>query len=623
MCGICGFADFQGRYSCEYRSELLQIMNGQIIHRGPDSEGYYTGEWLNLGMRRLSIIDVDTGDQPIYSSSGAVVLVFNGEIYNYIELKQTLTEKGYLFKTSSDTEVIANLFEEYGEKCFELLDGMFAIALLDIHSDSLYLVRDRMGEKPLYYYADNEKLLFGSELKCLRSTGLIPCELDTAALNLLFQYTYIPSPFSIYRDVRKLLPGHFLRVRRDGKLCNECYWHLERNEEYASISYEDAKAELRRRVDHAVMTRMRSDVPFGAFLSGGLDSGLIVALMAQHSDKPINTFTIGLNTAGDESHRAQKMAEHVGTNHTCFVLDYKDSIDAVSDIVSKMDEPFADSSCIPEYMVSRLASKHVKTVLTGDAGDELFLGYNKYLVDYYSENYMRFPRFIRKGLFEPAYRMLPKTSSLVLMAGKVLQVAEQGAFERRNGMMQLGFKDEECRALFREGFCDPSGQELISSYYYASTGGSMDRAQYLDLHIVLEGDMLTKVDRMSMLNSLETRTPFLANDLVEFAFSLPTSYKLQGKNKKRILKDTFKDLFPEGYDKLPKSGFGVPIREWFRNEMKEEIYDLLSENKIRTQGLFNSGYVKQILDEHISGKVDRKSEIWCLYVFQKWIEGKT
>lgn len=618
MCGICGFASYKGNYSQEERHSVVCRMNEQIIHRGPDSEGIYDGDWLTMGMRRLSIIDLGSGNQPIFSVSGTKVIVFNGEIYNYIELKIELEKKGYIFKTTSDTEVIANLFEEYGCECFRMLDGMFAISLYDTDTKKLYLVRDRMGEKPLYYYSDHEKLLYGSELKCLQCTRFISKDINVAALNFYFQYTYIPSPYSIYKNVFKLLPGHYLVVSQNGIIKDKCYWKLEKNVEYAALTYEEAKEELYHRVNESIKKRMRSDVPIGAFLSGGLDSGTVVALMARNSSVPVNTFTIGLNAEGDESGRALQMAKHVGANHTNFILDYQDSIDIVSDIVNHMDEPFADSSCIPTYLVSKLACKHVKTVLTGDAGDELFLGYSKYLINYYADKYLKIPAIFRKGLIEPAYRVLPDKSSFTRQVGKVINTADKDIFQRRNTMMQLGFKDEECKELFKKDYYDLSGQKIISSYYGTVVGNDIEKTQNVDLHVVLEGDMLTKVDRMSMLNSLETRTPFLSNDLVVFAYSLPSKFKLQGRMTKRIMKDTFRNLFPVGYDKLPKSGFGVPVDIWFRKEMKEELTDLLSEEALSKQDIFNPGYVNMIINEHMKETKNRKSELWALYLFQKW-----
>lgn len=618
MCGVNGFLSFSGKHSREYRHDIVHGMNQKILYRGPDSEGFFDGHWLTMGMRRLAIIDLKKGDQPVYSQSGEVIVEFNGEIYNYIELREHLTQKGYVFRTESDTEVIGNLFQEYGEKSFSMLDGMFAITLYERLSDSFYLVRDRMGEKPLYYYADKEKMLYGSELKSLKGTGLVPAIIHRQAMNLFFQYTYIPSPFSIYQDVFKVRPGHFLKVSSNGNMKDQCYWELKRNKEFAFLSYEEAKEELRKRLTESVKKRMRSDVPFGAFLSGGLDSGTIAALMAQNSEKPIRTFTIGLKSSDDESGRAKRMASYLGTDHQSFILDYKDSIRVIPEIMEHMDEPFADSSCIPEFIVSKLASEHVRVALTGDAGDELFLGYSKYLIDYYADKYLKIPEHIRRGLIKPVFDAMPDRTTLSRQVGKVIRTADMEAFQRRNRMMQLGFKEEEMRQLLHPDYYDNGGQQFIRDYYESVSGSDIERTQYVDLHVVLEGDMLTKVDRMSMIHSLETRTPMLSNDLVEFAYSIPTEYKLKGKILKRIVKDTFRDCFPKGYDKLPKSGFGVPIDDWFRDEMKEELMELFSRPVIKQQGFFNYEFICKILEEHFKGERNRKFEIWCLYVFQKW-----
>lgn len=622
MCGINGFVDFKNKYTSEVRHNIVHQMNEKIIHRGPDMEGIYDSHWFSMGMRRLAIVDLDSGGQPIYSEDRSLVVVFNGEIYNYKVLKRRLIQKGYTFKTSSDTEVIVNLFHLYGVKSFTMLDGMFAISLFDIKNQILYLVRDRMGEKPFYYYLQENELCYGSELKSLLQTGIIKKEICTAALNFYVQYSYIPAPYTIFENVYKLCAGNYLQINSNGEMAKYKYWELEHNTDIGNLDYNDAQNELRRLLYASVKARMNCDVPFGAFLSGGIDSGVIAGLMSKISEKPVNTFTIGFEEKEyDERRNAAYMAKYLGTKHHESILTYKNAIDIIDKILADIDEPFGDSSAIPEYLVSHFASRYVKVVLTGDAGDELFLGYEKYLINYYAEKYLVIPTILRRKLIEPVLYRIPDKSVLSRKAKKVVDGAYYDIFARRNRIMQLGFKDEESIKLFKPEYLDMSGQELIRTYYEKDTSrGELSQTQYTDLMIILEGDMLTKVDRMCMLNSLENRAPLLANDVVEFAYSIPDNYKLIRNKKKRILRESFPDIFPKGFDKLPKSGFSIPLDYWFRNEMKERVLDLLSAQRLAKQKIFCPEYVEQIIKEHISGKVNRKTEIWNLYVFQKWYE---
>lgn len=621
MCGINGLIDFQKRHTKEERHEIVHKMNEAIVHRGPDHEGTYDNEWMSMGMRRLSILDLKTGNQPVYNTDQSIVTVFNGEIYNYKDLKKQLNGRNYLFKTTCDTEVIVHLFEEFGAGCFSMLDGMFAIALLDIRKEKFYLARDRMGEKPLYYTAENGGFLFSSELISLLKTGYVNKKINVSALNFYFQYTYIPAPYTIFENVYKLEAGHYLVIDRNGSVVDKRYWELRENPEIGKLSYEEASKELEKLLSSSVKERMNCDVPYGAFLSGGVDSGIIASLMAKHSKDAINTFTIGFQEKEyDESKNAAVMARHIGSRHHECILSYRDALGIMEEVIRNMDEPFADSSAIPEYLVARHAAGSVKVVLTGDGGDELFLGYDKYLINSYADRYLFLPSFIRKGFVEPAFRIFPDRSVLSRKANKVIRNAYYDAFERRNRTMQLGFKSEEMKELLCGDYYGASCQELVKKRYEDATGSDLHKAQYTDLKVVLEGDMLVKVDRMSMLNSLEARTPLLANSVVEFAYSLPDEYKIWGKAKKRILKERFQSTFPKGFDKLPKSGFGVPLDHWFRNEMKKQILETLESEKLKRQGIFNASYVERVLREHFSGKVNRKSEIWTLYVFERWHE---
>lgn len=620
MCGINGFIDFRKLYTKEQRTDLVHRMNEKIRYRGPNQEGSYSNGQLTMGMRRLSVIDVENGSQPIFNEQKNLAVVYNGEIYNFKHLRKCLADKGHFFQTKTDTEVIIHGYEEYGNEIFKMLDGMFAIALYNSDTGKLIIARDKMGEKPLFYYKNTDVFLFGSELKSLVSTGFVHNEINKVALNQYFQLTYIPSPLTIYQNVYKLLPGHFLEVFSDGTFVKNCYWNLKDviGPDY-HVSLEESKLQLKEKLAQAVKERMVSDVPLGAFLSGGIDSSIIVGLMSKYSNQPVETFTIGFHEKEyDERERARKVADYFHTNHHECILDYKETMNMVDDILNEMDEPFADSSVLPTYLVSKFASQYVKVVLTGDAGDELFLGYSKYLMKYYTLAYKRIPGFVRKKMLEPLFHLLPDNHSLTRKINKVLSVIDKQPCDQWITLMSNAFKTEELYKLLNPQFFETSSLDMLKNFYEECPGDDFKKVQYLDLKVVLEGDMLVKADRMSMLHSLETRTPMLANDIVSFALKLPTTYKISKNRLKIILKETFHDILPSGFTKLPKSGFAVPLDYWFRNELKEELNTVFSKDVVESQGIFNYSYISEILEEHFTQKKNRKSEIWTLYVFQKW-----
>lgn len=623
MCGINGIIDFNGIYTSSVRHDIVHCMNDKIIHRGPDSEGIFDSDHVTMGMRRLSIIDLNTGSQPIYNEDKSVAVVFNGEIYNFIELRNELISAGHVFSTKTDTEVIAHAYEEYGEKAFEKLDGMFAISVYDLRAGTVYLVRDRMGEKPCYYHSSKAAFYYASELKSLMHINEIEKQIDTCALNLYLQLTYIPAPYTIFQNIYKVLPGHYIKINLSGIIQDCSYWELSKQFKVSdNLPYEEAKSQLYNMMDKSVKDRMVSDVPLGAFLSGGIDSSIIVGLMARNSDRPVETFTIGFEqNEYDERERARIAAEFNRTNHHEYVLDFKEALSLLDDILDRMDEPFADSSVLPTYFVSRFAADSVKVVLTGDAGDELFLGYSKYLMGYYGQKYNKIPKFLRKAVIEPIVRLIPDKTVLSRKVRKVIYNSDKDMFTQRLNLMSNGFKTDERHKLLKEELVNNSGLDYIKDTYdLLHQNEELEKTQYTDLKLVLEGDMLAKVDRMSMLNSLETRTPMLAADIVEFAVKLPVKYKLIGKNLKRILKDAFADILPEDFAKLPKSGFAVPLDYWFRTELKTELLEMFSREKLEKQGIFEYSYVNEILEEHFLGKKNRKNEIWTLYVFQKWYD---
>lgn len=621
MCGINGYMQYNSELSSEQIYSLIGLMNKEIVHRGPDDDGVFIHSNAGLGMRRLSIIDLATGKQPIYNERKDLVIVCNGEIYNYISLKRDLLQKGHVFSTATDTEVILHCFEEYGTNGINLLKGMFAFAIYDIENNKLILARDRVGEKPLYYFKDENKILFASELKSMLSTGIIRRAICKKALHQYLQLTYISAPLTIFESIYKLLPGHYIEVDSNGTLNMQQYWDICYRESELITDYEQCKAELRSTLFNAVEECMVADVPIGAFLSGGIDSTTIVGIMSRISPKPIDTFTIGYkNKAYDESERARAAALMHNTNHHIHYLEYNDALPELDKMLNNIDEPFGDSSYIPTYMVSKYSKQFVKTVLTGDAGDELFGGYNKYLIGYYSEKYSKIPKWVREEIIKKAVYSLPDKSSLSRKVRKVIKNADKDIYEQRINLMCLGFQSEELVPLLNTNWYDSGSLDFIYEYYIRDDDfqNELSRVLYTDLKVVLEGDMLAKVDRASMLTSLETRVPMLHKDVIELAARIPSQYKIDLNNTKIILKETFADLIPKQLLNAKKKGFGVPIGSWFRDELRDDLVDSLNIESIRSQGIFNYEYLRQILDEHLSFRKNRSNELWLLYVFQKW-----
>lgn len=621
MCGINGYVQFDELMEEPKIISTINAMNNAIIHRGPDEGGLFVDRNVGLGMRRLSIIDLATGSQPIYNENNTIVIVFNGEIYNFQYIKKILLEKGHRFTTLSDTEVVLHAYEEYGAACLQHFDGMFSFAIYDMGKRLIFIARDRVGEKPLYYSADSTHIIFGSELKSLLSTRLINKKIDKTALNQYLQLTFIPAPLTIFENVYKLEPGHYMIIHLDGDIAIQRYWDVQYNNENLIEDYDECKNKLREALFSSVERRMISDVPLGAFLSGGIDSTTIVGIMASISSRAIDTFTIGFHEKEyDESHRAQLVADKYKTNHHIHYLDYNTALQELSVILDGIDEPFADSSVIPTYMVSKYAKQFVSVVLTGDAGDELFGGYSKYLISYYSDMYNRVPKFLRKHLFEKLVHAIPDNSSRIRKVRKVVENAGKDSYRQRRDLMCLGFKDNELDYLLKDTFKLTNSTGFIRSYYdkYLNLTDEISRTLYTDLHVVLEGDMLAKVDRMSMLNSIETRVPMLDKDVIEIASQIPSKFKIHHKNLKIILKDTFSDLIPKELLAASKSGFSVPIDIWFKGPLKNRLLSLLDRRYIEEQGLFNYNYVQLLLNEHFSNKQNRQNELWALLVFQWW-----
>lgn len=619
MCGINGFY-FNYENEEELNKKIILEMNRKITHRGPDDEGSYSDNRCSIGMTRLSIIDLVSGKQPITNETNSLKIVFNGEIYNYKELRKELINKGHIFKTDSDTEVVLHLYEEYGNECVKLLKGMFAFAIYSLSSNTIFLARDRAGEKPLYYYKGENAFVFASELKSIIASNIIEKRINKIALEQYFMLTYIPAPLTILEDVYKLKAGHYMIFANDGSVTIEKYWDIDYSLSNKIESYSEAKNILRETLFSSVEKCMVSDVPIGSFLSGGIDSTIITGIMATISNKPINTFTIGFKDKRfDESDRAALVAKMHNTKHHVFVIDSDNMLNNISKIIDNIDEPFADSSYIPTFTVSDLASKNVKVVLTGDAGDELFAGYDKYLIGYYSNLYKKIPSFIRKNIIETGIKKMPQDNSTVRKINKVVENFNLDIFSQRENLMCLGLKKNQIGKLL--SYESEKNLDLISEYYNTfsrENATEIDRTLYTDFKVVLEGDMLCKVDRASMLSSLETRVPFLYPDVIEVASQIPAEYKIKARNKKIILKDTFSDLIPKELLKASKKGFSVPLASWIKNELYEDIAKALDYNKIKKQELLNADFVQQLLNEHIIGAKNNASIIWAIYVFEKW-----
>lgn len=620
MCGINGVIQFNPRFSSEQIYCLMKTMNDILIHRGPDDEGLYINDNVGLGMRRLSIIDLATGEQPIYNEDKSLVIILNGEIYNYKTLKQDLIERGHVFTTKSDTEVVLHCFEEYGNQCFNKLKGMFAFAIYNQNRNTMVIVRDCAGEKPLYYYKDTDILLFSSELKSLISTGIIKKKICKKSLNQYLQLTYIPAPLTIFEYVYKLLPGQYMEICNGIIQINE-YWDVKYNDNNLITDYDQCKSKLRSTLFNSVEECMVSDVPIGAFLSGGIDSAVIVGIMSKISNKPINTFTVcHRDKQYNEDDRAQRTANLHQTNHYPYYLNCCDILPELDKIIKNIDEPFADSSYLPTYMISKFSRNYVKTILTGDAGDELFGGYSKYLINYYSDKYNKIPKWFRKNAIQKVINALPDDLSITRKVHKVIENSDKSIFEKRRTLMCMGFKEEQISDILKDTYFMANSLDLVHEYYYKQkeTDNELSCTLYTDLKVVLEGDILVKTDRASMLCSLETRVPMLHKDIIELAAQIPSEYKINAKNTKIILKDTFSDLIPRELLQAKKSGFGIPIEKWLRNELKEDLIASLNMNFIEMQGIFNYEYIKKILNDHLIFGKNRSGELWTLYIFQKW-----
>ncbi|MDQ3936091.1 MAG: asparagine synthase (glutamine-hydrolyzing) [Actinomycetota bacterium] len=618
MCGICGQASLDGVTGRD--PAALQSMNEALVHRGPDSDGMLLDGPVGLAMRRLSIIDLAGGDQPIANEDGTVHVVQNGEIYNYRELMADLERRGHRFATRSDTEVLVHLYEERGPRFVEELRGMFGIALWDARRRRLVLARDRFGIKPLYYAVSAGVLSFASELKALLRQPELSAEVDLDAVEAFLAFNSIPAPLTIYRDARKLPPGHIL-VWEGGEPALERYARPAPAPESGLLRGGEAELaeQLRERLRDSVRAHLVADVPVGVLLSGGVDSSALAALAAQESGERVRTFSIGFEERSfNELDQARLVARRYGTDHHELVV-RPDAAELMRDLAGVFDEPFADSSALPTYLVAKLASEHVKVALSGEGGDELFGGYFTYVADLIAP-YAGRPA----ALLRPLIERLPSSSrrtSLDYMAKRFARAAHLPPLERHHGWKEIFSGDARAELLGerRRGLRDPLD---VYRARYAETAGAepLARLQDVDVGIYLPDDLLTKTDRTSMAHSLEARVPFLDAVVAEFALALPRRMRVRGLQKKRLLRKAVEPLVPREIYRGRKRGFSIPAAAWLRGELEPFAREVLSPERIRAQGFFDPGAVTGVLDRHVSGREDLSRQLWGLMSFALWHE---
>lgn len=622
MCGINGYVNIN---SDDNANEVITSMNNNIIHRGPDDNGIHLELNENysvaLGMRRLSIIDLFSGSQPMYSDDKNIVVVFNGEIYNYKEIKKHLEENGIQFNTSSDTEVILKLYEFKGSSSFGLLDGMFAFSIYDKTIDKIIIARDYFGEKPLYYTKQGNSFYWCSELKSLIRSVKTKPNINKLALNIYFQLTYIPAPYTIYDEVFKLEANKVLTID-----CTSLDITIEDIEQNFNSDFQNrSKKEIIKKnhdlVFESVLSRSVSDVPIGTFLSGGVDSSITTLCLANQTDKKIDTFSIGFDKKiFDESDKARTVAKLVNSNHHEFIISDKDLSNDINHVLLNYDEPFADSSALATYFVSKKTSEHVKVALTGDGGDEVYGGYNKYYIGKINNKYTSIvPSKLHDKISNSVSYLIKLKNDNRGYRFKLHRLMKAINYDNDfyYNIISLGFQQDEINSLLNDAFFKPNPLK----YYKSSFGkheNSLSDFRNIDKKISLEGDMLVKVDRASMLSSIECRAPFLNKKLWNFTSHLPENYLLNGWDKKHLLKESFKKYFPKGFLNKSKKGFQVPVGDWLRTSLRLELLHYTEKQLIEKQNIFNFMTIEKLVSEHVQSKVDNTYRVWTFYCFQKW-----
>lgn len=624
MCGICGIFLLDSQASVD--RAVLGRMNHTMIHRGPDDEGYHVQGSIGLAMRRLSIIDLDSGRQPITNEDESLWIVFNGEIYNYPELMQDLISRGHRFRTRSDTEVILHLYEEMGDQCVTRLHGMFSFAIWDSNQRRLLLARDRLGIKPLFYsFLPHGHLIFASEIKAILQTQ-VSREPDYQALYDYLSLMYVPTPATAFAAIRKLPPGHLLTCSSDGMKIEQ-YWDIplprEGEEDPEPRNYEEEILEI---LETAIRKHMIADVQVGALLSGGLDSTTVAAVMARKLNVPLRTFTAGFDRKSyDESEDARFVAQTLGTDHLEEIV-RPDMVESIPDLLNFFDEPFSDYSCIPTFLVSRMAANHVKVVLTGDGGDEAFAGYPTHVAHRVSRIYRMVPRWIREGLINPLVMALPTSMDRISFDYKAKRFVTGADLPLEQGhyWWKVIFNEQEKQALctpeyLRNGFRD-SFEAFDVHFRKARHAHPLNRLLYVDAKTFLLDDNLVKVDRMTMANSLEARVPLLDHVLFERLAVIPPHIKSRGLQTKRLLRRAVKTLLPPSIQRGKKKGFTPPMPLWIKKELKPFLLDFFSHTRIRDTGMLDPAYCQQLLDDHMQGRQDNNRQIWTLLSLMCWWE---
>lgn len=625
MCGINGIITKTNRNKDEI-SSVLNSMNNLIIHRGPDQDGLFAEEndqfTVGMGMRRLSIIDLSSGKQPIFSDDKQIVIVFNGEIYNYKVIKAKLLAEGVTFNTSSDTEVILKAYEKYGVEAFQWLDGMYGFSIYDKNINKLFIARDFFGEKPLYYTHTDKEFIWASELKSIINSIDFTPNISKKGLNLYFRLTYIPAPHTIYDNIYKLEANHYIEYDLASHNTAIHKINAEPKPKAINISFEDAKAKTKDLVYKSVDSRSIADVGLDTFLSGGVDSSIISLCLAQSTDKKIDTFSIGFKKASyDETDKSRVVADMVNSNHHEFIIDEDDLKNNIHEILVNFDEPFSDTAALPTHLLSEKTREHVTVALTGDGGDEVFGGYNKY---YIGKMNNRYTGIVPKGMHKTIASLSNKylinkddTRGKKFQINKLLNAIDyDGDFywdiislaNTSSQLEQIMSPDYFDTNIFQE-YKDVLGKQKIET---------LTDFRLVDKILSLEGGMLAKVDRTSMMTSLECRAPFLNKDLWEFANTLPENYLMKGWNKKHILKEAFRSEFPSEFLEKSKSGFGSPTGDWLRQSLRKEIESYIEPELLKSQGIFNVEVITKLVQDHLDSKKDSTFRVWSYYCFQKW-----
>ena len=627
MCGISGIINFSKE---EVSRELLENINEQISHRGPDDKGIFIDKFVGLGHRRLSIIDLNNGQQPMSNARQDITVVFNGEIYNYCELRKLLEDKGYNFQTKCDTEILLYLYEEYQEKCIQHLNGMFAFAIYDKKNQTVLIARDRAGQKPLFYFNNQNSFVFASELQALKQHSKMPKDINYQSTHDYFSLQYIPAPNTIYNNVYKLDPAHYLKIDlRTSQIEKKKYWTLDYSKK-TNLSYSDAKDKLSELLKDSVEKRLQSDVPYGAFLSGGIDSSIISGLMSEIVNDEIKLFTIGFETKqyDERSFADLAVCEFSKRNnkikHWTKVVT-PDDFDIVKNLSKHYGEPYSDASMLPTYLLSEFTKEKVTVALSGDGADELFAGYDRYLVMKYMKQINKLPYGLRKPLFASIAKILPNAQDERGKLGKIQRILKICASRKNEQYLNVinrfpeNSKQGVYGNLLQQENLKPTNnifEELLSA---TSANDEVEKISELDFNSYLYGDILTKVDIASMATSLEVRSPFMDHRVIEFAASLPFEFKLNKSNQKHILKDAFSNMLPQQLTNRNKMGFGVPISFWFRNQWKDILTEHLLDGQGITEGFFSKPVLEKMITNHIAAKEDNSYQLWSLLNFELFL----